>query len=406
MFEMRSSFPARDANNPKENIGHTLENERKFEVIEKARKQVEIAAYFDAYLLSGKDLTWRNFLESLESKESMSEGLSERLKNILETWVEQSVYRNGQNKEIHERAEKKYGNDSSENVSKTVFEALWKGKRKSSKSAPELAGEIEIKSDHPFFIFYYNEPHDYYLIVDNDSGGTFHAAGRTKMDFDEDEINGFNEKTIFPPILMINGTEKCTETVLHESQHFINKNWSHERKGGSKLDLAQYRIKDEILANMRGGRLPLDIIDALDTESYEYHYKNLDQSNIAKLKQIRNLICEALQEAVQFFSTQDARTLLIYHLLDVPFNKMESRIRLLTEFEKSKGNTARQFVTSVKKSKWFLEPTNTEFIPPPPPPREKDNNDWPHDYPPPLPILPPPLPSNNDWSHDYPPPLD
>ena len=32
---MRSSFPARDANNPKENIGHTLENERKFEVIEK-----------------------------------------------------------------------------------------------------------------------------------------------------------------------------------------------------------------------------------------------------------------------------------------------------------------------------------------------------------------------------------
>lgn len=307
------------------------------ERVEQARRRVEQAVLLDAYLDTEGDHTLEGFLEAYRlSSENVSPHLQERFASVMREWDEVSRGHASVRATLEGIVEKRFGATDATHAGAVFFEGATRKNLEEDPVAP--IGNVELSIKGPFIIAYFSEDEDYARLQkkNKNSGGTFHRAGHVTLTY--------NEADIRPAVLMVNGSSEsfgAQQIVDHERQHFINDRWMIRETTGTTT--GEDRMKDEILAYLKDGSDPDRIQILQSSELYTHIPAGLDEEKKKDLYQNLQRIIDALRSAEILFSTNTARTLLVYHLIDIPFPKMADAIQTLTLYEQQNGNPARAF---------------------------------------------------------------
>lgn len=216
-------------------------------------------------------------------------------------------------------------------------------------------GIVEFEQQEGYFIISLEHPEDYALI-------------RNKKDVDENSGCFSGEFTITQfgitiPIIIIKGEkEKLDTTVTHERQHFINGILleyflldEYRTAGKPKkisLQAEKCALKDELLAYMRDGSSSQEIFQSLTSSNYAWMFKNqidsLDAQTTFDPKQLLQDITTALTKLGLLFCTPKERALLIYHLIDIPLEKIPRYLERLKQWHEQRMKELNEYNTFIK----------------------------------------------------------
>ncbi|HCC83954.1 TPA: hypothetical protein DEP96_03840 [Candidatus Uhrbacteria bacterium] len=314
--------------------------EQRLDNVEKARRGVEQAVLLDAYLEKDGEHSLEDFLQSYRiEKNSVSEHLQERFSKVLSEWNGETETHAKIATWLEQITVEELGSYSPDNLGVVVLQGIV---GKESVSAQGLMGHIQVEINGPFIVVYASSDEDYKKMHRADAGGSFHRAERTPLTYKNADL--------LPNILMVNGesgTTAAKETVEHERQHYINSKWMQKvsevgADGQWTLATKEDWMKDEVLAYLKDGSEP-ERLNRLQDDLYKHLFENLQADETTKLRQNLSDIISTLSEADEFFPTKAARSLLVYHLIDIPLTRMPEVIKLLATYERQRGNPANTF---------------------------------------------------------------
>jgi len=340
-----------------EKIGGGAEfDERKFEGVERARRNVEKAVLLDAYLEREKYPTYFGFLDEFQICESsMPEALRERFRTIIDEWTRDSGFVRKALWSLGFEAKQEIGNNSEAAIAKTFYEGVLRGQgRLELDGYASPIGSIQVVGKGPFFTVYFFDKQDYAELYRADSGGSFHRSELTKL--------VYQDRNLIPPMLFVNGPPSSPNAILivrHERQHFINHQWMKKEvraDGDTGLAAANDAVKDEIIAYLRDGHEPLEIKSVLNNDAYLPLFTGMTDEAGRSLKRSIEEVCLAANDATLYFPTMASRTLLVFHLIDTPLEQMADRVRTLIAFEKTNGNPAAKFEIPGRETEFLIPP--------------------------------------------------
>lgn len=188
---------------------------------------------------------------------------------------------------------------------------------------------------------------------------TFYNGGAGEID--RVESGGFFSKTRslnagMPdiPVIVANGkTEKRSALVVHELQHFQNHcladfdktEWGESREalledyGDGKIQKAEYiaiykmhrgaaGLKDELLAMLRAG----STVETLRTYLCPTDPRYGKHFTTATIETINNEILDGIESIRHFFTNPRAHAILVYHLFELPLQRIPARLKLLKKY--------------------------------------------------------------------------
>jgi hypothetical protein len=222
-------------------------------------------------------------------------------------------------------------------------------------------GSIRIERKGAYIAIYCESMEDYtslYYGKDDannspQDGGTYHG----KMTFsvvdthqvlpewvDRTKPPPRRKKEVFEvPVLLIRSTahqsDEEMKVFIHEQQHLINQAFaklygSTETLTGTPLE----RLQDEIIAGVREGETDTQLVSRLRTGGgYDSFILGDQETNIQREKILKE-VAEALSEpnAKRFFSTEETRALLAFHLMYAKPQLISRRIKTITRYLEGK----------------------------------------------------------------------
>lgn len=226
------------------------------------------------------------------------------------------------------------------------------------------SGVIRYELHTGYLVLAFADGDDYRLFTDGqiksnigrDSDGTFRLA----IDLD-------GEKMELPTIIVRGISSSNTKSIVdHERQHFLNQvvfNWfsDPESKVGyqsiekrSPLKIRGWQIKDEILAYLRDGSEKDRISDCGLYDKF-----NLSEDE----KSFIALFFEIVEKNKIFVNFPLIRDLLVYDLLDVPFEKLLDRLNTFIDFYRQNIKEFLEYGSLVLKTGDFIILTGKLFSP-------------------------------------------
>ncbi len=138
------------------------------------------------------------------------------------------------------------------------------------------------------------------------------------------------------------------QTIVHERQHFINNilfdSFEHfeqdtpdaaypllsQAQGEKKVSLRA--TKDEVLARLREGCGADDFVPMLKDKSYAQCKKGLSKKEVAELGTLLSAFADVLGHYSLTFKSEEARGVLVNHLIDVPLIRFPTWLRAIGQY--------------------------------------------------------------------------
>jgi len=333
--------------------------EQRFDDVERARVGVEQAVLLDVYLENDVPHSLEDFLLTYSiAKEEITAGLQQRFIDVIQRWNTIADTHAKIEAELDRLTFSRFGDHWSTNVGKIIFSSIVSN----DFSNPQYPkGNIEAVRRGPLYVMFFDNPEDYARIHKGNSGGTYHRAESTSLELPNFSLN--------VNILMVNGerhNDYSYGTVSHERQHFINDIWMRktpgtkfDQNGMNLLSTREDWIKDEVLAYLKEGS-DSETFRVLRGELYGHLFSGLKDSDAKKMDDTLEEIIDAMKTLEAYFPTKNSRALLVYHLIDTPYQRIPEVLRLLCDFEEHRGNPASTFEIPGKNSEFL----NDGIIPP------------------------------------------
>lgn len=227
----------------------------------------------------------------------------------------------------------------------------------------EPEGEIALIAGPAFFTILVEKQADYWSlipgdweIVDNEkmalSGGMFRPRAAMYMDpngpiifcDEEDWEAGIEpeDDAVRAPAVFVNNfweddlQHTADKTYIHEKQHAINHYFADNKD-------SYFEFTNEILARIREGVRPEDIIPSLASRTYVQLYDQMSDAEVARVNRLIAHTVEAFAAFEKLFSRfshllsgGELRALATYHLIDTPLQRYPARLELMRRFFQKK----------------------------------------------------------------------
>lgn len=185
-------------------------------------------------------------------------------------------------------------------------------------------------------------------------------------------------KETYVPVLLIRGEEwhdleMIRRAELHERQHFINDkafdlfynfethpSFTYSR-GEDEGKESQYRelrrdfcrIKDEVLAFIRGGSSGEFLKSSLCGELYAHLFSFLPPQEAQKAREVINTVADFLEKNQSFLNNPEARAILVYQLIPVPLEEFPKWLGAFEEYYGERLKVLDRFFRVRFFSGWF-----------------------------------------------------